>query len=126
MTTPNKLKPIEAEADPLIDAISTPPPDPFDLNSLRLDQSFVESAGVKKLLTTIPVRVNPQDFLRVHPSPDYRGAFAMIEFKEEREIYLLPPPIARELPGEFVMATMYTTINLQGVSELLAGSPPDI
>src|SRR5215471_18070909 len=28
-------------------------PDPFDLAKLRLDQSFVEAAGVKKLLTTV-------------------------------------------------------------------------
>ena len=68
------------------------------------------------MLTTIPVRKpNPQDFLRVHPGPEYRAAFAMIEFKEEREIYLLPPHVARELPGEFVMAVMHTTINRQGV-----------
>jgi hypothetical protein len=118
MTKP-ELKPItETEADTIIEAISTPPatPDPFDLDKLRLDQSFVESAGVKKLLTTIPVRKpNPQDFVRVHPSPEFRAALAAIEFKEEREIYLLPPHIARELPGEFVMAVMHTTINRQGV-----------
>jgi hypothetical protein len=36
--------------------VSAPALDPFDLNNLRLDQSFVETAGVKKLLTTVPVR----------------------------------------------------------------------
>ena len=30
-------------------------PDPFDLASLRLSQNFTESAGVKKLLRTVPV-----------------------------------------------------------------------
>jgi len=90
--------------------------DPFDLASLRLDQSFVESAGVKKLLTTIPVRKpNPQDFIRVHPDSEYRAALAIIELKEDREIYLVPPAIARELPGEFTMATIYAAINRQGV-----------
>ena len=90
--------------------------DPFDLTNLRLDQSFVETAGVKKLLTTVPVRrPNPQDFVRVHPDPEYRAALAIIELKEDREIYLVPPSIARELPGEFVMATVYTAINRQGV-----------
>jgi hypothetical protein len=29
-------------------------PDPFDLDNLRLDQSFAETAGVKKLLHTVP------------------------------------------------------------------------
>jgi hypothetical protein len=90
--------------------------DPFDLDNLRLDQSFIESAGVKKLLTTIPVKKpGPQDFIRTHPDSKYRAALAVIEFKEEREIFLLPPHIANELPGEFTMAVMHTTINRQGV-----------
>jgi hypothetical protein len=93
--------------------------DPFDLNNLRLDQSFVESAGVKKLLTTIPVRKrNPQDFVRVHPHPDYRATLGGIDLKEDREFYLLLPHIARELPGEFVMVNLFTVINRQGVLQL--------
>jgi hypothetical protein len=91
-------------------------PDPFDLNVLRLDQSFVEAAGVKKLLTTVPVRrPHSQDFVRVRADPDYRAALALIELKDDRETYLLTPDIARQLPGEFVMATLYTAINRQGV-----------
>ena len=35
---------------------TTPAPDPFDLASLRLNPSFLETAGVKKLLTTVPAR----------------------------------------------------------------------
>src|SRR5262245_46617441 len=95
------------------------PPDPFDLNVLRLDQSFVEAAGVKKLLTTVPVRrPNPQDFIRVHADPNYRAALALIELRDDREVYLLTPDIARQLPGEFVMATLYTTITRPGVVHL--------
>jgi hypothetical protein len=90
--------------------------DPFDLANLRLDQSFVEGAGVKKLLMTMPVRKpNPQEFVRVHPDPEYRAALAVIELKDDREMYLLTPNIARELPGEFVMVMLYTAINRQGV-----------
>jgi hypothetical protein len=62
MTKPN----LRADTDPVVDAITTPD-DPFDLSKLRLDQSFVESAGVKKLLTTVPVRKpEKQTFIRVH------------------------------------------------------------
>src|SRR5262249_25220633 len=103
-------------------------PDPFDLNVLRLDQSFVEAAGVRKLLTTVPVRrPGPQDFIRVHDSPDYRAALALIELKDDREIYLLTPGIARQLPGEFVMATLYTAITRPGVVHLwpVKLPPPD-
>ena len=90
--------------------------DPFDLSNLRLDQNFVESAGVKKLLTTVPVRKpGQQDYIRVHSAPEYRLDVAIIELKEDREIFLLQPAIAYELPGEFVMATIFTAINRQGV-----------
>lgn len=70
--------------------------DPFaDLSKLRLSQSFIELAGAKKLLTTVPVRKpNPQDFVRVHPGEDYRMEFAFIELKDDRELYLLSPEIA--------------------------------
>jgi hypothetical protein len=97
---------------------STPPAagDPYDLAKLRLDQNFVEATGVKKLLTTVSVKKpNPQDFVRVHASPEYRSALALIELKDDRESYIVPPAIARELPGEYITAIVYTAINRQGV-----------
>ncbi len=110
---------IPAEDDAIVEATTTPSSDPFDLTNLRLDQSFVESAGVKKLLTSIPVRKpSPQDFVRVHPGSEYRATFAVIELREDREIYLLSPHIARELPGEFAMVMLFTAINRQGVLQL--------
>ena len=73
--------------------------DPFDLSKLRLSQSFVELAGAKKLLTTVPVRKPlKQDFVRVHPDATFRDPFA--------------------LKQDFVrvqMKMLYTTINRQGV-----------
>jgi hypothetical protein len=42
----------------------------FDPSVLRLSQNFSEATGVKKLVTTVPVRKpNKQDFIRVHPDP---------------------------------------------------------
>jgi hypothetical protein len=100
-------------------------PDPFDLAAMRLDQSFVETAGVKKLLTTVPVgKPNPQDFVRVHPGEEFRETFAIIELKADREFYILLREIARELPGEYVMATLFTAINRQGVVRLLPVTLP--
>jgi hypothetical protein len=95
-------------------------PDPFDLTALRLDQTFVETAGVKKLLNTVPVgKPNPQDFVRIRPENEFRETFAMIELKEDREYYVLQRDIARELPGEFFMATLFTCINRQRVLRLV-------
>ena len=64
-------------------------PDPFDPASLRLDQSFAETVGVKKLLTTVPVRKpNRQEFVRVHPNPHQRlTPVAIIQLKEDREVF---------------------------------------
>jgi hypothetical protein len=93
--------------------------DPFDPAALRLDQSFIEGASVKKLLTTVPVRrPNPQDFVRTHPDPEYRLTTALIELRDDREVYLVPPTMARELGGEFAPCCLFTTINRQGVVHL--------
>jgi hypothetical protein len=98
----------------------TPAPNPFDPNSLRLEQNFAETVGVKKLLTTVPVRKpNKQDFVRVHPDPAYRlTPAAIIELKEDREVYLVRPAMAPELPGEFAPATLFLTTNRQNVLHL--------
>ena len=101
-------------------------PDPFDLGNLRLSQSFTETAGVKKLLTTVPVRKpNPQDWVRVHPGSEYRENFPLIELKDEREEYVVAATLVPELVGEFVSKTLYTTVNRQGVVSLWPVRLPD-
>jgi|SRR5262245_13076880 len=90
-------------------------PNPFDPDNLRLSQSFVETAGVKKLLTTVPVRKpSPQDFVRVHPDRGYRENFPIIELKDEREEYIVVADLVPLLIGEFVTKTLFTAINRQG------------
>jgi len=94
----------------------------FDLKNLRLNQNFIETAGVKKLLTTVPVRKpGPQDFVRVHPHPDYRADVALLELRDDHEVYLLIPAMAQELPGEFFMATLFTAFKSAECSFPLAG-----
>jgi hypothetical protein len=71
--------------------------DPFDLERLVLSRNFAETAGVKKLLTIVPVRKpNAQDFVRTHPSPAYRRDFLLLDLKDEREQYLVRPEMANE------------------------------
>jgi hypothetical protein len=53
--------------------------------------------------------------VRIRAEPEYRDSFALLELKEDREFYILPRDIARELPGEFFMAMLFTCINRQGV-----------
>jgi hypothetical protein len=89
---------------------------PFDPSKLRLSQNFGESAGVKKLVTTIPVRKpNKQDFIRIHANPTYRLETAVLELKEERETYLVAPELWPELPSELIPKVLFTAINRQKV-----------
>jgi hypothetical protein len=114
MTSPNN-KPTGNEAS-----------DPFDLDNLVLSQSYAETTGVKKLLTTVPVRKpNPQDWVRVHPEPQMRANVPLIELKDEREEYLVAKELVPELVGEFVPKTLYTAINRQGVVSLWPVRLPD-
>jgi hypothetical protein len=80
------------------------------------------------LLATVPVRKpGKQDYVRVHPHPDYRANVALLELKDDREVYLLTPAVAQELPGEFFMATIFVAINRQNVLFLwpVKLPPPD-
>jgi hypothetical protein len=120
--------------NPSLKAVPEPPaaesavPDPFDLKSLCLSQDFAETVGVKKLLRTVPARrPSPQDFVRVHPSPDYRRNLLWIDLKDDRECYVVRPEIAGELVGETVLKSVFTAITRQGVVFLwpVTIPPPD-
>ena len=89
---------------------------PFDPASLRLDQSFADTVGVKKLLTTVPVR-KPlrQEFVRVHPEGAFRlTPAATIEVKEDREVYLVTREVLPAVAGEYAPVTLFTSISRQG------------
>jgi hypothetical protein len=90
--------------------------DPFDLAKLLVTENFLETTNVKKLLTTIPVRKpGPQDFVRVHPSPAYRGLMAILELKDDREFYVIDVNRVPELRPECFIATAFTAITRTGV-----------
>src|SRR6266576_1041517 len=106
MTDKPDLKLIEAAASD----------DPYDLARLRINPEMLETTIVRKLLTTVPMRKPiDQDFVRVHPSPQYRETFAFIELKEDREIYILDRIAVPELQGEIFYATLFTAITRTGV-----------
>jgi hypothetical protein len=91
----------------------------LDLKSLALPQNFVESAGVKKLIATVPVRKpNPQAFIRTHPAPEFRRNLLMVNLKDEREFYVVVPALANALAGETVIRMVVTAITRQGVTFL--------
>lgn len=97
---------------------ATPAPvDAFaDLTALRLDQSYADTVGVKKLLTTVPVRrPHSQEFVRTHPEFRLSGA-AIIELKDDRESFLVLPVVAAMMsPGDFVVKDLFLTLSRQNV-----------
>jgi hypothetical protein len=101
-------------------------PDPFDLAALRLTQDFAASIGVKKALTTIPVRrPDRQWFVRVHPEALFRLETAVLELKEDGETYLIAPGLRAELPGEIVPKMLLTAVTRQGTVFLWPIRMPD-
>jgi hypothetical protein len=105
---------------------NNPPPNRFDPARFRLGQDFGAAAGVKKLVTIIPVgRPGNHDFFRVHRDPAYRLDVAIIELKEDREVYLVTPEMLPELPGSVKPRTLFTTISRQGVLRLWPVALPE-
>ncbi len=89
--------------------------DPFDPARLRLSQDF-GTVGVKKAIISVPVRKpDRQWFVRVHPDEGWRLPTAVIEIKEDREVHLVDPAVATELPAEVVPVMLFTSITRQGV-----------
>jgi hypothetical protein len=106
MTDKPDLKLIEAAASD----------DPYDLSRLRVTPEMLETTAVKKLLTTVPMRKPAdQDFVRVHPSPQYRDTLAILDLKEDRELYVVERALVPELQGEIFYATLFTAITRTGV-----------
>jgi len=76
---PNVQADGQAGSNGRIDGLATagadaakPEADPFDLASLRLSQDFASAVGVRKLVTTIPVKKPSKEwFVRTHPDPAY-------------------------------------------------------
>jgi hypothetical protein len=91
-------------------------PDPFDLDRLKLDQSFIEKAGIKRVRTHVPVRKpSDQDWARVHPDEKYRGNFGVIKLKSDGEIYLVVREIAFDLAQWCHPVTLFTVVSSTGV-----------
>jgi hypothetical protein len=90
-------------------------PDIFDdLEALTCDQSFVGTGGAKKLLRQVPVRKPKNtDWFRVNPDPSYRQRLALIENKDESEVFVITPRMVMELDGEPTLHhyQIFTAIN---------------
>ena len=91
--------------------------DPFDPARLRLSQDFAATVGVQKLLLSVPVRKPDKSwFIQVHPDKSYQIQTAVIELKDEREVYLIDRSLWPALSAEstFGPRAIFTAINRHG------------
>lgn len=87
---------------------------PFDPNNLRLSQNFAASGGTKKILTTVPVRKpSKESFIRTHP--EQRLTAAVLDLKDDQEVYLINPTLHEELCSEptYGVRSLVTAITRQ-------------
>ncbi|MDI9848654.1 hypothetical protein QM467_11365 [Rhodoblastus sp. 17X3] len=90
-------------------------PDPFDPASLRIDPQSEAALGVEKPLVHVRVgKPDRQAFFRVRPDAEYRLEMAVLELKEEREIYAVLPNVAWALPSETRIVEMRVGITRAG------------
>lgn len=87
----------------------------FDPRKLTLNQDFVALVGVKKEVMRVPIqRPGSQVFFSPHPDAAWRIRVAVIEIKEDRENYLVEPPLLEELRGEWIAKVLVACQTRQG------------
>jgi hypothetical protein len=90
--------------------------DPFeDLASIRLGQDFDTALGVKRLITRVQVRrPDRQEWVRVRPGSEWRLDVSALEFREDRDWYLVLPVARGVLLSDLAPVRLHTAINRQG------------
>lgn len=82
---------------------------------LRLSQDFDIGCPVETVLTHVRVgKPNPQEFCRAHPNPAYSFNTAVLETKDDHEVYLVAKPLWNQLSNEIIPVQLVTAINRQG------------
>lgn len=90
-------------------------PNPFDPAALRITEGFAANGGAEKLLIVLNAQKPPkQAFVRVHPDPELRIRVALLELKEEREVYVVAPDVAEQVPSEVRRVEIRLTVTQQG------------
>ena len=100
-------------ADPPDDDSSNP--NPFDPKKFRIGQRFGEGQDVQRILVSVPVRKpNRQEFFRTHPDPAMSLEAAILEFKQDRQSFIVAPELVPHLSGEAVSKLLIPTLTNHG------------
>lgn len=98
----------------------------INIAAVRLNQNFADNYGVKRQLTKVIVgKVPKEQFYRVHPDPTYQLPTKILEFKSERETYLLHPSVWDLIPDLAKSVTLRMAVDLAGNVYLIPVPFPD-
>lgn len=101
-------------------------PNPFDPKRLRIGQRASEGQDVRRILVSVLVRKpNRQEFIRTHPDPEMWMEAAILEFKQDRQSFIVSPELAPYLPGEAVAKLLVPAITNHGALFLWPIKLPD-
>jgi len=93
------------------------PPNPFDPSTLHLGADYANGIGVKKVISTVPVRKpSKSEWFQVRPGPAWRLQTAILEVEAgvERAVYLVAKSLWADLSGEISPALVLTCVNRAG------------
>lgn len=89
----------------------------IDLSALRVSQNFLAlGGGSQKLVTTIPVRKpDKQEFARVRSEDEFKFPTFLLEYKEDRSMYLVDRAVWEYLGDLVAPKLLVTAMSRQGV-----------
>jgi hypothetical protein len=92
------------------------PPDPFDPASLRVNANYAEGLGVKRILTTVPVRKpHKTEWFRVRPGEEWRIETTIFETEGvDRAAYLVAPDLRDEFGNSLAVVLLLLCVNRAG------------
>jgi hypothetical protein len=106
-----------AAFEPTHPAAPAAPPDPFNPAALHLGADYSEGLGVRKVISTVPVRKpNKSEWFQVRPGPAWRLQTALLEVEAgvDRAVYLVARHLWPDLSGEVAPALVLTCTNRAG------------
>ena len=103
-------------------------PDPFDLNTLRVNPDRGGLGSIRQILTHIPVRKpGKQQFIQVLPGAEL--PVELLILKDDGENYLIAPDLRETVATEVTLVTLQLAITPQRVVSIwpvvIPGDPPN-
>ncbi|MGN7611302.1 hypothetical protein ACQZV8_04360 [Magnetococcales bacterium HHB-1] len=86
-----------------------------NIRQMRMPQNFAEQVSVQRAILKVPVcKPHRQEFFQIHPDPSWRLETMVLDLKEERETFLVAPPLWHELQSEITAKILISTMNRNG------------